>query len=105
MRRKQQGNTFLDISFRISFIYTPWGFLLSSVWTGATLRPKSEIFIFVFFLIISNHNVIIITNEILKVKPNMSPNGSTPTSFRDCFNWKTESSCKTLLHTLVQVFL
>ena len=49
MRRKQQGNTFLDISFRISFIYTPWGFLLSSVWIGATLRPKSEIFIFVFF--------------------------------------------------------
>ena len=53
MRRKQQGNTFPDISSRLSFIktcQTSGGFLLPSVWIGATLRPKSEIFIFESFL-------------------------------------------------------
>ena len=52
MRRKKQGNTFLNISSQLSSIQTcqtPWGFLLPSVWTGATLRSKSEIFLFEFF--------------------------------------------------------
>ena len=76
MRRKQQGNTFL-----LTF---PCEFPLFTLRTGATLRSESEIFIFEFFLIISNYKVI--TNEILKFKPNMSPIRSTPTSFRNCFN-------------------
>ena len=69
MRRKRQGNTFLDISSRISSIQTcqtPWGFLLPSVWIGATLRSKSEIFVFEFFFFFkSNQTVTLLPGKFL----------------------------------------
>ena len=71
MRRKKQGNTFLNISSQLSSIQTcqtPWGFLLPSVWTGATLRSKSEIFLFEFFFFQVKSNFYVITSEVPKRK-------------------------------------
>ena len=84
MPRKKQGNTFLDISSRLSSIQTcqtPWGFLLPSVWIGATLRSKSEIFVFEFFFFQIKSNCYVITSEVLKSKEIYAQ-----TEVRNCFD-------------------